>query len=195
MTRQICFSTVLLLAAGLSSAQQPRVLSGSKAFVARQVAQEPVSAQKGRIKGVVTYFFNENYGDKADTGAEVIVISGTLESIPEDAMVDIYGEMMRYFSKRDIDENNAKSPESRSEPKKVGHFYPVIDRTRVDANGSFELTDLPVGNYTVIIQSKHSSSRPGIWRDSTGRTVCIPVTVKPEHSTDASHSFPAGYVL
>ena len=34
----------------------------------------PVKEQQGQISGVVTYFFNHNYGDKPDIGSEVFIL-------------------------------------------------------------------------------------------------------------------------
>jgi hypothetical protein len=40
----------------------------------KATAQQPIgSTQKATIKGVVTYFFNNNYGDKPDVGAKIYI--------------------------------------------------------------------------------------------------------------------------
>lgn len=44
------------------------------------------AAKPGRVKGIITYRFNENLGDKADIGSEVILIGGAVQ-IPPDSRV------------------------------------------------------------------------------------------------------------
>jgi hypothetical protein len=70
-----------------------------------------------------------------------------------------------------------------------GAVTPIVEQTRVDANGGFQFDDVPPGDYTVIIQSSHSMAVT--MRDVNGRLVSVPTQVRTGHTSDASYSFPA----
>ena len=41
------------------------------------LSQNIEQKQEGKITGVVTYFFNDNYGDKPDVGAKILIINSS----------------------------------------------------------------------------------------------------------------------
>ncbi len=50
----------------------PRIFSlAAIALILTPVSMSAQGSTNGKIKGVVTYFFNENFGDRADVGAYV----------------------------------------------------------------------------------------------------------------------------
>jgi hypothetical protein len=127
----------------------------------------------GKIKGVVTYFFNENFGDRADVGAYVYLVSGSVD-VSSDLIV-------------------ARAPDNSmnlavfGQPG-VNRRIPFVSVTRVDGAGTFELSDVQPGTFTVAIQSQHSNGRS--YRDNPHRWSFIHIEVKANGTSDASVSFP-----
>jgi hypothetical protein len=90
----------------------------------------------GRVKGTLTFWFNSNYGTKPDVGAEVVLVRGFLGPIPDDAVVPL--------------ESMATTP---GDATKLA--YHIVAHSVADGNGNFELTDIPPGEYTIVMQSNH----------------------------------------
>lgn len=97
--------------------------------------------ESGRIKGTLTYFFNANDGNKPDTGSQVWLVKGHID-IPSDW----------FFGGGENDVLTYKELVAGS----PGYKYEVLKHTVADGNGNFELPDVPVGEYTLVIQSKHT---------------------------------------
>jgi len=136
------------------------------------------TVKDGRVKGVVTYYFNQNFGDKADVGSNVLLISGTVE-VPADCLAIIQKDTISIISDKQCTYSGSSD-------------IAILDQTVVDANGSFELDDITPGTYTVIIRSKHSvGDIRFVPRDGIGRWEIISIEVKADRATDASHGFPA----
>ena len=128
-----------------------------------------VEISKGKIKGILTYYFNVNYGSKPDVGSEVYVVESWFD-IPESAV------FMGFSDSFSVSVNN--------EIKK----YPLINKTVADGTGSFEVDNVPPGKYTVVLKSKHAKGDLTL-RDSNGKVLLRSVTVKPGETVDGSCDF------
>lgn len=157
--------------------------SGKKVFLKKDgtyefiVNSESSSHQKGKVKGVVTYFFNNNYGNKPDIGSQVF-IRETTDNDSLKLLISNFNmaktcrtlvnlkraDEAEGFAEKTLKELNINS-ESDFEnlSKKVySHLLKVrinkdTKTLTVDANGSFEV-DLDIGNYEIIVVSKNRNS-------------------------------------
>ena len=167
------------------------LLASATAQVPSTAPQSAVSATQtekpGKIKGVVTYYFNANYGDKADVGSEVILLAGTVEIPSEDAVI-YDGERFIFMSQDEMAQLAAAERNHLPRPKPY-HDMKASDQTRIDANGAFQFDDVAPGAYTIVFESKHSKGHGQ--RDLGGRWKCLPIEVKPGRAADASYGFPA----
>lgn len=173
----------LILLFCLSGVASPEPAIGSSDFV--HFAQATNAITVGRIKGVVTYRFNANYGDKPDTGAKVFLIAGPVD-FPADSAAFFYKDSVHLLLAPELAELNS-SIRAHTKPPLLGKMFPLLDNTAVDANGTFSLDAVNPGSYTVIIQSSHSVGRDS--RDLTGRIKCVSVEVVDGRSIDASWNF------
>ena len=153
------------------------------------------SAMLGKVRGVVTYYFNDNYGDKGDIGSEVYLVAGDLQLPPPASEVSLSKSEVQIvypLSKLEQKENRAslknKSPLPNAQ--KVTTM-PVVDYTTVDANGAFQFEQVAPGRYTIVLRSSHSVPYIPYARDRGGRLACVQVEVRAARSTDASYKFPA----
>lgn len=94
--------------------------------------QETKTTATGRIRGTVTFFFNQYQGHKPDIGAEVVVTPGPVY-ISESSTVVMVPTLLAVDGKQ----------------------YDVTAHTIVDGSGNFELPDVPVGEYTLVIKSSN----------------------------------------
>jgi len=153
-----------------------QILSAPPGIHASQSYQQAVPQQQGRIKGVVTYYFNANYGDKPDVGSVVLLFADKVDiSTNEFVVIGLGGDkVMEILS---------------DTPKSTRRDVTFLDSTRVDASGSFSFDSVAPGLYTVFIQSSHSKGKES--RDFLHRIVCLHVEVTLGRTVDASESFPA----
>jgi hypothetical protein len=135
----------------------------------------------GNLSGVVTYFFNDNYGDKPDVGAKVFVYKTTKEKSKKELFHKYsdayrYRLMLSYIKKKDpryaeyskkLDDLGIISDEDFKElDKKVSaelfnftdmNFITDPDNSKsvtVDGNGNYSF-QLEPGFYEVLFQSKY----------------------------------------
>jgi len=153
--------------------------------------------QKGTIHGVVTYYFNRNYGDKPDVGASIWLVphqqwpkgiyeggidfkGGGIEEIPPDVLV--VGTGSSIF----LDRKEAAGK------KAIDIKIEAVKATSADGNGNFEFRDVLPGRYIVIMQSGHTKGGfDGSYntRDFPGRIKTKDVTVNPGETVDCSQGF------
>jgi hypothetical protein len=166
---QLALSLVLLFGA----TRLPATVS----FGATTQQGDSAAAKPGKVKGIVTYYFNSNFGEKPDIGSKVFLVEGGVDIPPKSTAVATKDDLY-------IDPGSPPLPR-----RKIS----IIDQTIVDANGAFNFEDVPSGVYTVVILSSHSRSRnvEAGFRDALGRWQCIAIEVKSGRSADASHGFPA----
>ncbi len=148
------------------------------------------TAQVGKIKGIVTYYFNNNYGDKADVGANILLFQGDV-SIPADSVVFLDKEKISVTSAEAFKAFvAAQKQDAAAKPESLKLV--AIDQTTVDANGNFSFDEVPPGHYTVVIKSSHSNDLPlHSRRDILGRYKFHSLDVRPGRTTDASEACPA----
>ncbi|MGO9244050.1 MAG: hypothetical protein ACLQDC_04690 [Verrucomicrobiia bacterium] len=127
----------------------------------------------GAIKGTVTYFFNENYGDKPDAGATVTLLTN---------------EQAVRIQKSTGGTDNDPIPE-RTSPDTLPFMQGPYNfkETKADGSGNFSFDRIPVGRYLVVSRSAHSNGSPK--RDLIGKMHCTFVEVKAGETVDVSHSF------
>ncbi len=128
----------------------------------------PATALLGRVRGTLTYYFNSNYGNRPDVGAEAWLLHG-YPKLPDDAI----------FSCTDISCNVGNSE------------FLIVKHTVADGSGNFEFSNLNPGVYTIISQSKHSNGRSQ--RDVTGKVVEREIYVGSGDTVDAAWDFGKSY--
>ena len=138
------------------------------------------TAETGRVKGTLTYFFSFQVEAKPDAGSKVWLVKGRVE-IPAD----------QNFVATSTSLGTSGNPEQ----------YNALKYSIADENGNFELPEIPPGEYTLIMQSAHTkgtlkekthifgkgnSRNP---RDSNGRVESLHLLIKPGEIADASKDF------
>jgi hypothetical protein len=94
----------------------------------------PREGGRGTIRGTLTYYFNENYGNKPDTGSEVRILRGDWSSWPVAQM---------------------------SIEQKVWTEGQSYAKTMADGNGNYSV-EVPAGTWTVLIYSNHTNGPAGV---------------------------------
>ncbi|GEM_PF-4496416 len=138
----------------------------------------PVSPRTGtgRIKGTLTYYFDEHYGTQPDTGSEVWLVEGHQE-IASDATLSGLADKVVFTLDGDQKE------------------YKVVKHTIADDKGDYKLADVSAGQYTLIFQSKHtrgpidSGRERATTRDYNGRFVTFKLTLRPGWTIERSFDF------
>jgi len=162
----------------LKSATTESEANKKKIAAMEQDQRQTVLDQGTKISGVVTYYFNENYGAKPDTGASVYIFpSGSYPE--EEKLVQQYLQIKTKVllsspkDKKDLarqvsdelrvstKEEGAKYLEKILKSVTVLKFGKATVKTVADGNGGFQKTVKP-GTYQVLVVSNH---RTGI--DST----------------------------
>jgi hypothetical protein len=126
-------------------------------------------AAGGKIAGVLTYYFNDNYGSKPDVGAEVYLLDGDIDLKPNQMHSPMNDHTYLIW--------NASGPVQ----------YHVAASTSADGSGKFELSNVPAGKYTLLVQSKHAVG--AVSRDIPGKMFIKPIAIKDGDVIDASHDF------
>jgi hypothetical protein len=125
----------------------------------------------GTLTGVVTYFFNRNYGDKPDVGSEVFIIPaqyqkniGDVILFQSEVLSRANDEMSRVLG---MNETGKRMPKSKydSLETRVYEFIkqlkdkclPDVNKVIADGAGSFSIS-LGIGYYYLIAQSAHRST-------------------------------------
>ena len=179
----------------------------------KNTTKEKNTIKQERIYGVVTYFFNENLGNKPDVGAEIYVIDS--EDIPNFnyATVDSFYNVSIYKSYKrmwtnpptnkilgaiynkakqyDLDRKNINSLDRRASI----NMSQIIDskdaiKTMVDGVGNYSIKVNP-GFYYVCIRSKNRSD--SYITESTGSIKCEKIVVGENEDGNLNCEF--GYEL
>lgn len=135
-------------------------------------AQTPPE-EGGSIGGVVTYYFNDNFGQKPDTGAKVALIAPPDGfSIPDTQTPFVIGKELRLMG--------------------GGPVLPLMAQTAVDGTGRFEIRGIAPGKYVVVIMSAHAKGKAK--RDVMGKVFWKSIEIVPGQQTDASTDFGMTYL-
>ncbi len=143
---------------------------------------EPNKEQKGKISGVVTYFFNDNYRYKPDIGATVSIIS--VEKIP----IVNYKNIENYMSSKNNVQMDDETDEKAYQEITQLKFRGGVDRITlgVDGSGNFS-TDVPSGVYYLLVVStertRHTKCEFG------GKFYCSKVEVNPNQTSSFNIKF------
>ena len=128
---------IALKKAGVSEKTIAVMVDASTRSAASALPASAAQSGNGRVKGTLTFLFNYNYGTKPDVGAKVVLIRGRLDPIPDDAIAPL--------------DSSATTTEDFEK-----QTYKIVAHSVADGNGNFELTDVPPGQYTIIMQSSHA---------------------------------------
>jgi hypothetical protein len=139
--------------------------------------------QEGRVFGVVTYFFNYNFGDKPDIGAKVYIVDSA--KIPNfnkevvDSFLHASFYKAAYFTKYQKRKVNPKDTTTVKEIKKynvdndvafsaldkrAGNNIDIITeseiaiKTVVDGNGNYSIKTVPGVYYVLIVSNNRKSN-------------------------------------
>jgi hypothetical protein len=164
---------------------------------------------EGKINGVITYYFNQNYGDKPDVGAEVYIVDssetegfniGTIDSfyngniyrslansyISIDGKVpsDVSAKLEKYgvAKKNDFDSLDLRTAKS------LIHIEDnkTTIKTVVDGSGNYSVSLKP-GTYYVYIKSNNRKEIS--ITEISGLIYWKKVVVKPNEVINVSHNF------
>jgi cell division protein FtsB len=152
----------------------------SAAIAARKAEDERRKVNAvGGLKGTLTYYFNGNYGDKPDSGAEVWLLT---EEQAKAVATKVGGELSRELIPANAGVVAVIDVQS------GGH----LSQTIADGSGNFSMDHVPVGTYWVVIKSKHANGRDS--RDILGKVTFKRVQIGEGQTVDASHDFGMTYL-
>ena len=152
------FAVTVLLPFSLiaqSSAPKPKPQTPDPKANSQAVAPKEMPPTPGRIKGVVTYYFNANFGNRPDIGSEVWVVPGSVY-LSKNTVVFYYSSVnilvVAQVMQDDKGEFDLASANSHKKE------FKVLAHTFVDGNGAFDVDNVPPGWCTVLVQSKQTRS-------------------------------------
>jgi hypothetical protein len=160
--------------------QPPAAPPRAPAVTPQPPALTPTPVGTGSIKGTLTYFFSFHDGNKPDIGSKVWLVAGRAQ-IPAD----------QTFVATSTSVGTTANPQQ----------YSAMQYALTNDAGSFELRDVPAGEYTLILQSAHTKgalkektslfgrANGRTLRDSDGRIEFLTVSVKANETVDASKDF------
>ncbi len=180
-----------------------------------QIKEKTAGGENGKLTGVITYFFNDNYGDKPDVGAIVYILDSisavnfvTKDSVKTPINVNLienylYGAFYLKISKsygKDVPANVSEQirgygVETEEKYTQLGdsaltyysRFRFKADKVTVDGNGSYSKSIKP-GTYYVLIQSKHRESLNSI--EVVGNIYLKTIHITSGEEFNLSHNFP-----
>jgi hypothetical protein len=165
--------------------------------------------EKTSLSGVVTYYFNKNYGDKPDVGA--IITINKIENLNENALESLYNKFdaakLKMAMLSNIDKKDPKFTEYTDELNKLGIYTQsdldkldmelatiLIKRTSkegvknitVDGNGKYSI-QLDPGYYEIFMTSKGRTALSTT--EISGKVFVKNIQIKPNESNVLDHSF------
>lgn len=175
--------------------------------------QQPAPVAKatapGKIYGVITYFFNSNYGDKPDVGAKIYIVDSS--KAPELSLGPIdsvnIGCMMKYYYDFEMRKNRFAKSKTIEDAERYNAldttlFNQMKDRAShnfysmqvpkwskiltVDATGAYS-ANLQPGTYYVVVQSNNRKGECSILFN--GKIFTRKIVVKAEDEINISTNF------
>lgn len=129
----------------------------------------------GSVSGVVTYYFNENYGTRPDVGSVVLVLPGRVQ-LPYDKYLLFLDDDLVLTSSLEFNADESKESKVR-----------IVKRTAVDGNGAYHVSGIEPGTYTLLIKSSHRSGTSH--RDIRGNVYCQTLQITSGCSVDVTYEF------
>jgi len=163
----------------IETVKEIQSLTGSIESLTAARSVPAVPASSGRIKGTLTYYFNDNYGNKPDTGSLVLLLANTVQIPAQDMFIDDASQTKFGGSNDEIAIIAAQTG--------VVTKYKTVQRTVADGNGNFEIDNIPNGEYTLILRSAHVKTIA--IRDGLGRVVSLPLEISNGQALDRSYDF------
>ncbi len=163
--------------------------------------------QRGEVRGVVTYFFNDNFGNKPDIGAKVMIRRTNEEDSTRHAISRYYraksGLYLREGNKKlgkkdkwvedqlkelgvDNQEDFDKISEIAANHLLVTKYDKETIQLTVDASGNFK-KDLNPGKYEIIVISKNRSD--ATLAEAMGKIDSKVIEIKAGESNDVAFEF------
>lgn len=141
-------------------------------------------AQKGKIHGVVTYFFNDYQGDKPDLGAHVYAVDSA--KCPNySAEISFQYDLATIGGpKGDTAFKNLDLKSARNNNEIKNSTF--VNEATVDGSGNYSI-DLPPGTYYVFMQSKGRSA--STMTEVMGKISIRTIRIQADQSIDFSHYF------
>jgi hypothetical protein len=130
------------------------------------VHRESPTLGTGTVKGTLTYFFNQNSGNRPDIGSRIYLVPGHV-SVGAGGMFRAGDDGLAAI----VMAIGLRNPDS-------------VKKTLSDGNGNFEFSAVPEGEYTLIVVSNHTMDSGHYQRFDTKH-----LTLKPGDGFDASHDF------
>lgn len=169
----------------------------------KQLAATKTTSNSGELKGVITYYFNKNYGDKPDVGARIYVRKTDTTGLKR-SPTSIYerAAVLKYLvdHKVDVEKYSAQLKELNGDTKEgfdalnsavIKDLY-SIDKDEsakimtADGNGSYSTKLIP-GLYEVIMISKGRTSLSVA--EIMGKIATKIITIKPDDVKTLDHRF------
>ena len=113
------------------------------------ITNEIIASQEGRIFGVVTYFFNDNYGDKPDVGAEVYIVDSVKIQDFNFATVDSFFNSNTYRSYKSM------WMQRPSQNKTLANIIEEAKKYDLDRKGFISLDERAAKNISKILENKN----------------------------------------
>jgi hypothetical protein len=118
----------------------------------------------------LTYYFNSNYGSKPDTGASVWLVEGGFSAAENEHVIRTKDNRLIAVVGGDLHRSAT-----------------IVKHSVADGDGNFDFSDVPIGQYTLIVQSSHSNGMAR--RDLIGKVKLREVRVNAGETADASLDF------
>lgn len=136
----------------------------------KKVDPSGLKAGSGTIAGTITYYFNNNFGEKPDVGSKVFLLRYEEGFYLSEDDYPVLTSTIAYISRAG---------------EKVD--YPVVASTSVDGNGRYELKGIPSGKYSLIIKSAHSKGSSK--KDIGGKVLFRKIDIGSDSYVDISNDF------
>jgi hypothetical protein len=168
------------------------------------------SKQEGKIYGVITYFFNKNYGDKPDVGAKVFIVDSSkvsgfdislldsfhygnsyrqmylsYKSMKMDVPIEVMNQVKKYNVENKTSFDSLDYRTYRSVFGKI-QISKYVKETVIDGVGNYSLNVLP-GTYYVYIKS--NNRKGSSITEISGKVRCFKIIVKDGNETNVSYNF------
>jgi hypothetical protein len=184
--RKECADLKADLASYRTKAEQ---ITQEKAALEKQITAadaERARNAKGTLVGAVSYFFNNNYGDKPDSGSKIFIISTA--KLPE------LGQKCRKYLelKNTLGSDETKNKEWKDAGDALAQYLlpvlydPQTTKLMADGSGAFSMKLAP-GKYSIIVKSAHRTALTVAEVD--GSMLYFETEIKPDEQANVAARF------